>query len=124
MTHAVNQGLRVDTHNGVPDITFVRLRHTDAQATAREPWPLWVMGEDLVAAGFNNQAKVYAALYDGHSTWACGGASSPALPKLGAMYLQAEGKPPRFRVVMRRDSEPAPIAPATSRSVYSTRSCT
>ncbi len=89
VTHAVNQGLRVDTHNGVPDITFVRLRHTDAQATAREPWPLWVMGEDLVAAGFNNQAKVYAALYDGHSTWACGGASSPALPKLGAMYLQA-----------------------------------
>jgi hypothetical protein len=26
--------------------------------------------------------------YDGHSTWACGGAKSPALPKLGAMYLQ------------------------------------
>ena len=85
----VNQGLRVDTYNGVPDITFVRLRHTDAQATATVPWPLVVMGEDLVAAGFNNQAKVYAALYDGHSTWACGGASSPALPKLGAMYLQA-----------------------------------
>lgn len=84
-----NQGLRVDTYNGVPDITFVRLPHSNAQATAVNPWPLWVMGEDLVAAGFNDPAKAYAAFYDGRSTWACGGASSPALPKLGAMYLQA-----------------------------------
>ena len=87
---AGNQGLRVDTYNGVPDITFVRMRRTDAQATATNPWPLWVMGEDLVAAGFNDQAKVYAAFYGGHSTWACGGATSPALPKLGAMYLEAQ----------------------------------
>jgi hypothetical protein len=90
VTHAQNQGLRVDTFNGIPDITFVRLPHSAAQATATNPWPLWVMGEDLVAAGFNNPAKVYAALYDGPSKWACGGASSPALPKLGAMYLQAQ----------------------------------
>jgi hypothetical protein len=89
VTHAENQGLRVDTHKGVPDITFVRLPHSDAQATATNPWPLWVMGEDLVAGGFNDQAKVYAAFYDGRSTWACGGAYSPALRKLGAMYLQA-----------------------------------
>jgi hypothetical protein len=89
VTEAGNQGLRVDMYGGVPDITFVRLPHSDAQATAANPWPLWVMGEDLVAAGFNNPAKVYAAFYDGHSTWACGGAKSPALPKLGAMYLQA-----------------------------------
>ncbi len=88
-TQAKDQGLRVDTHMGVPDITFVRLPHSDAQATAANPWPLWVIGEDLVAGGFNDPAKVYAAFYDGRSTWACGGASSPALPKLGAMYLQA-----------------------------------
>jgi hypothetical protein len=90
VTHAENQGLRVDTYNGAPDITFVRLPHSDAQATAANPWPLWVIGEDLVAAGFNDPAKVYAALYDGHSKWACGGAYSPALRKLGAMYLQAQ----------------------------------
>lgn len=84
------QGLRVDTYNGLADITFVRLPHSDAQATAAHPWPLWVIGEDLVAAGFNDPAKVYAAFYDGRSTWACGGAKSPALPKLGAMYLQAQ----------------------------------
>jgi hypothetical protein len=81
VAHAENQGLRVDTRNGVPDITFVRLPHSDAQATAANPWPLWVIGEDLVAAGFNDQAKVYAAFYDGHSSWACGGAYSPALRK-------------------------------------------
>lgn len=89
VTHAENQALRVDTHNGVPDITFVRLPHSNAQATSRNPWPVWVIGEDLVAAGFKDPAKVYAAFYDGRSTWACGGAGSPALPKLGAMYLQA-----------------------------------
>ena len=89
VTHAENQGLRVDTYNGVPDITFMRLPHSNAQATATNPWPLWVIGEDLVAAGFNDQAKVYAAFYDGRSAWACGGAYSPALRKLGAMYLQA-----------------------------------
>ena len=89
VTQAGSQDLRVDTYNGVPDITFVRLPHSDAQATAVNPWPLWVIGEDLVAAGFNDPAKAYAAFYDGHSTWACGGAKSPALPKLGAMYLQA-----------------------------------
>ena len=88
-TQTKDQGLRVDTHQGVPDITFVRLPHSGTHATAANPWPLWVMGEDLVAAGFNDPAKVYAAFYDGRSTWACGGASSPALPKLGAMYLQA-----------------------------------
>jgi hypothetical protein len=89
VTHAEKQGLRVDTYNGVPDITFVRLPHSAAQATASNPWPLWVIGEDLVAAGFNDQAKVYAAFYDGPSSWACGGAYSPVLRKLGAMYLQA-----------------------------------
>ena len=89
VTQAEKQGLRVDTYKGVPDITFVRLPHSGAQATASNPWPLWVMGEDLVAAGFSDQAKVYAAFYDGPSSWACGGAYSPALRKLGAMYLQA-----------------------------------
>lgn len=90
VTQARNQGLRIDTYNGVPDITFVRLPHSNAQATSINPWPLWVIGEDLVAAGFNNPVKVYAAFYDGRSTWACGGAKSPALPKLGAMYLRAQ----------------------------------
>jgi hypothetical protein len=81
--------LRVDTYQGAPDITFVRLPHSDAQATSTHPWPIWVIGEGLVAARFNDPDKFYAAFYDGRSTWACAGAKSPALPRLGAMYLQA-----------------------------------
>ena len=124
VTRSGTQGLRVDTYKGVPDITFVRLPHSNAQATAANPWPLWVIGEDLVAAGFNDPTKVYAAFYEGRSTWACGGASSPALPKLGAMYLQAHptNDPQPCRAAP--GSERARIDPATSRSVSCTRSCT
>jgi nucleotide-binding universal stress UspA family protein len=46
-----DQALRIDTYKGAPDITFVRMPHSDAQATSTNPWPLWVIGEDLVAAG-------------------------------------------------------------------------
>jgi hypothetical protein len=88
-TQGGNQELRIDTYNGVPDITFVRLPQTDAQATGINPFPLWIIGQDLVAGGFSNPDKDYAVFYDGHSTWACGGAKSPALSRLGAMYLQA-----------------------------------
>jgi Divergent InlB B-repeat domain len=83
-----SQGLRIDTYHDVPDITFFRMPQTDSQATSVHPWPLWTIGEDLVAHGFNNPNKTYAVFYDGHSTWACGGEYSPALQKLGAMYLQ------------------------------------
>jgi hypothetical protein len=82
--------LRVDTYQGAPDITFVRLPHSDAEATRGHPWPIWVIGGDLVTAGFNDPDKVYAVFYDGHSSWACGGAKSPALPRLAAMYLRAQ----------------------------------
>ena len=89
VTQTQNLSLRIDTYQGAPDVTFVRLPHSDAQATSTNPWPIWVIGEDLVAAGFRDPQKVYAVFYDGRSSWACGGAKSPALPKLGAMYLQA-----------------------------------
>ena len=67
VTQTGNQALKVDTYKGVPDITFFRLPRSDAQATEVHPWPIWAIGEDLVAAGFNDPAKVYAALYDGRS---------------------------------------------------------
>src|SRR5947199_8562845 len=67
-----NQGLRIDTYHGAPDITFFRMPHTNAQATSQYPWPIWTIGSDLVAAGFRSTGRVYAVLYDGHSSWACG----------------------------------------------------
>jgi hypothetical protein len=83
-----NQGLRVDTYHGVPDITFFRLPQTDAQAMSQYPYVIWTIGADLVPAGFDQPDKVYAVFYDGHDTRSCGAATSPALPKLGVMYLQ------------------------------------
>jgi hypothetical protein len=87
-TKTDNQGLRIDTYNGVPDITFARLPHSNAQVAAYPRSELYVIGGDLVAAGFNDPAKVYAAFYDGTGVM-CGGAS-PGINgiKLGAMYLQ------------------------------------
>jgi hypothetical protein len=83
-----NQGLRIDTYHGAPDITFFRMPHTDAQAVSQTPWPLDTIDHDLAGAGFNVN-KVYAVFYDGHSTWACGGGNAGLVPKIGAMYLQA-----------------------------------
>ena len=88
VTQTGNQGLRIDTRNGVPDIGFMRLPHSDAQAAATLYGPQWVMGEDLRAAGFNDPAKVYAVIYGGHGSLTCGYATSPAVPKLAAAYLQ------------------------------------
>jgi hypothetical protein len=82
-----NQGLRIDTYHGAPDITFFRMPHTDAQAVSQTPWPLDTIDHDLAGAGFNVN-KVYAVFYDGHSTWACGGGNARLIPKIGAMYLQ------------------------------------
>ena len=94
ITQTRDQGMRIDTSGGVPDITFFRLPRTDAQAAATLYGPQFVIGEDLVAAGFNDPSKVYAVMYGGHGSSTCGAATSPALPKLAAAYLQggtAEG---------------------------------
>jgi hypothetical protein len=80
-----NQGLRIDTYHGVPDITFFRMPQTDAQA--QSPWPLDTIAHDLADAGFDRN-KVYAAFYDGHDTHSCGGGNSHLVPRIGAMYLQ------------------------------------
>jgi hypothetical protein len=83
----VGQALRVDTYKGAPDISFVRLPRSDAQAAATLYGPQFVMGDDLFAAGFKDPAKAYAAIYAGHGSVTCGAAKSPAVPKLGAVYL-------------------------------------
>ena len=123
-TQTKDQGLRVDTHMGVPDITFVRLPHSGTQATAANPWPLWVMGEDLVAAGFNDPAKVYAAFYDGRSTWACEERPRPRCQSLVPCTSRRTPRTIRGHVATHRDSDRAQIDPATSRSDSCTRSCT
>lgn len=84
----VEQALRVDTYRGAPDISFVRLPLSDAQAAAPfDIGPLLIIGQYLAAAGFNNPAKAYAVMYDGHGSLTCGRATARAPQKLGAAYL-------------------------------------
>jgi List-Bact-rpt repeat protein len=84
-----DHGLRVDTYHGVPDISFFRMPHTDAQAMSQYPYVIYAIGIDLVAAGFGKADKVYAVVYDGHNRRSCGGSHSPALSKLGVIFPSA-----------------------------------
>jgi hypothetical protein len=97
-TQTGNQGLRIDTRSGVPDITFMRLPRSDTQTAAHAYHPLLAIGEDLVAAGFNDPSKVYAFFYAGHGTLTCGGATSLGPVKLSAMFLLGGSNEPEAQV--------------------------
>jgi hypothetical protein len=91
------QSLRFDTHRGALDISYVRLKKTDAQmiqeaeqqfgsaAFLRE-----IIENELHARGFNDDGTLYVAYYGGSSPHACGGASHPPDGPQGnvvALYL-------------------------------------
>jgi len=93
---AAGMRLRLDTYQGTPDISFHRLRETNAQAAAEGPFVREVIERSLIVAGFNRPSKILLVYYDGLNTAACGsGAWPPALPgSVGALYLK--GEPPGF----------------------------
>jgi hypothetical protein len=87
--------LRLDTYQGSVDVTFFRLSRTDAQVRSgaefgHAAYVRDIIEKDMIAAGFNKANTLYAAYYDGHSDWSCGGGAwPPALPgTVGAMYLR------------------------------------
>jgi hypothetical protein len=86
--------LRLDTYQGVLDITFVQLSRTDAQIRAAGAFVRDLLEAELVVLGYTNPSKIYAVYYDGGSNTACGGGAWP--PELAgnvaAMYLH--GTPP------------------------------
>jgi hypothetical protein len=86
--------LRIDTFQGQADVTFVRLRLTDAEIAARRDLALEAIDPEIVAAGFNGPGKIYAVYYDGSNPAVCGNAKwSPLWPgKTAAFYLR--GTPP------------------------------
>ena len=85
------RALRIDTYQGQPDISFVRLGKTDAQIAATGAFVRDTVEHDLIALGFNSPSKLLAVYYDGTSTFACGGGAwPPALPwTAGMLYLRA-----------------------------------
>jgi len=87
------RGLRLDTYNGAVDVTFFRMTETDAQVTATGAFVRDAIERELKGAGLVKPGKLYAAYYDGNSTFACGGGAwPPTLPGIvGAVYM-----PPTF----------------------------
>jgi len=90
--------LRMDTYSLALDITFFRLSRTDAAMKSYGAFVRDTIEKELAQAGFNSSTKIYAAYYDGGSTFACGGGAwPPALPgKVAALYLEGtpSGAPP------------------------------
>jgi hypothetical protein len=89
-TQTAGAPLIVDMSEGGPDITFFKLRKTDAQVAASGAGVLDVIEAELRAAGFGARRKIYALWYDGSSVYACGGGGYPR--RAAAMYLH--GRPP------------------------------
>jgi hypothetical protein len=83
------QALRFDTFRRSLDITFVRLNQSDAEIAASGAFVREAIETALHSAGLNSPTKVYAAYYDGTSTFSCGGGAWPPLivGNVAAMYL-------------------------------------
>jgi hypothetical protein len=88
---------RLDTYQGNPDITFLRLNLTDSEIASFGGQARDVIEQAMNTAGFGQPNKIYAVYYGGRSTVTCGnGAYPPALPGNAAvMYLN--GEPPNAR---------------------------
>ena len=83
------KALRFDTFHRSLDVTFFRMSQTDAEVASHGAFVREEIEAELHAAGFNRSNKLYAAYYDGTSTWSCGGGAWPPLivGNVAAMYL-------------------------------------
>jgi len=102
-TQTPGSKLRVDTYNGVLDITFHHLLRTNSQMAAcaarggsAQAFLRDCVEYELIAAGFNRSNKAYLVYYDGSNNYACGGAPIP--PKIMGSYvvLYLKGTVPGF----------------------------
>jgi List-Bact-rpt repeat protein len=91
------RNFRLDTSNGLLDITFVRLAETDAQIEAQGVYARDELERRLHGLGFNQPRKVYAVYYDGRHSFSCGdGPWPPDLPgNVVALYLHGLYRGPR-----------------------------
>ena len=86
--------LRIDTYQGLPDITFVRLSRTDSQLRAAGIFLRDEIESELRTNNLIDDSKIYAVYYGGSSDSSCGGGAWPPVlnGNVGAMYLK--GEPP------------------------------
>jgi hypothetical protein len=85
--------LRLDTYQGVPDVTFHRLARPDATLATYGAFVRDAVETAINAVGFNQPNKLYAVYYDGTSTEACGGAAWPPALVGNAAMLYLQGLP-------------------------------
>ena len=97
--HADGAALRIDTFNGEPDISFLRLGRTGQQVIDSDPY-YSIVGE-LQARGFNDRSKVYAVYYEGESAAGTAGACGFGSPPVAITYL---GECNWFGVALRPDA--------------------
>ena len=90
------QRLRIDTFNGRPDITFLRLPKTDAQIESMGAFVREVIERGLHDAGQVQPDTMYLAYYDGSSSYACGGATYPPVIVGQVVALYLRGRPGPF----------------------------
>lgn len=83
--------MQIDTYQGEPDISFLRLPTSDADMAGRGIYLRDAIESEVHAAGFNSASRIYAVYYDGSNTAACGGGAwPPTLPgDVAAIYLRA-----------------------------------
>lgn len=83
---------RLDTFDGLPDVSFFRLGRNDKTLSAEGAFVRDEVEADLRDAGFDAADKIYLVYYGGGSTEACGaGAYPPNLPgNVAILYLYGE----------------------------------
>lgn len=81
---------RLDTSGGELDVSFVRLRKSNAELVATGAYVRTEIESMLRETGFIRPGKLYAVYYDGGSNYSCGGGAwPPELPgQVGAVYLR------------------------------------
>ncbi len=84
--------LRVDSAGGRVDVTFLRLRETNAEMLRLGPSIADSIEGELVASGFDNPYKFYAVYFDGESGFSCGEAPWPPdrVGSLAVVYLKGQ----------------------------------
>src|SRR5262245_7038813 len=88
---------RLDTYQGSPDITFLRLNLSDSEIASFGGQARDVIEQAMNTAGFGQPNKIYAVYYGGRSTVTCGnGAYPPTLPG-NAAVVYLNGEPPNAR---------------------------
>jgi hypothetical protein len=83
--------LRVDTRNGLPDVSFVRLSSNDRVIADQRAAAVFAISDELDVAGFVDAGKVYVVFYEGTNSFACGNSAwPPQIPgNVAALYLRA-----------------------------------